>query len=61
MNAKIVLKLDCDEVYLLVQGCSLGLQNSGILSTEERLGIRRLIQKITRELKNEAQSRTEPD
>ena len=53
MSERIILELSHDEWFLLVQGCSLGLQQAGVLSAEERTQLRSLVQKIARESRNE--------
>jgi hypothetical protein len=50
-NEAISLELSREELYLLLQGCALGLQASGILSSEERTRLRELLQRIARETK----------
>lgn len=51
MTEKLVLELTRDELHLLLQGCGIGLQNSGILSPGERTDLRELVQRIARESK----------
>jgi hypothetical protein len=53
MTETIRLELTREEFRLLLQGCSVGLQVSGILLPDERSALRELIQKMAKESRND--------